>query len=131
MEDAMHRDWGELAKFYTQLAPRSSDLQAALNGLSALCTAVSKSHLASGLFAHTSMHDLLISQMPTAYPAPLGTQWLIIQPRPNGFLEVSLKREGLANREGDWSRTAPSQEMVRYFNKLLRQLGWNYHPILE
>ena len=125
----MHRDWDSLAAFYLDLAKQGAEGGGVFTALGRLCTSISSSALRDGLFGHTSMFNLKISQVETDFPPHHTLQWLVLRPdNKNGCIEITLE-SGRPHNEGDWVRKVGIDEVEACFNTVLRELGWSYYPV--
>ncbi len=124
----MHEPWSNSAAFYRELSPELQDHGMSVEALAGLCERIDASHLREGLYGHTSMRDLRICQgRNVAYDEPT-VQWLVISPLADGTLDVWLEH---GFRDQNWRRKVAAGDLIACFDKFLRQLGWNYHPIDE
>ncbi len=124
----MQRSWGELEAFYEELVEKYGWGEAC-KALGNLCRTIGKSHLGAQLFAHTSHACLVISQTETGFPPAPGHHFLRLTPDNS---EIVFEIEHWATRDDDpWSRRVPCGELPAKFDKYLRQLGWNHHPISQ
>jgi len=129
----LHRSWTSIFEFYHERQTDIGGYQCAIDALEKLSFAISRSHLNRQLFAHTSHDRLMISQTKSTYPPPAGSSFLVIEPRVEGDLQLSMEYWGAKHREKDkeWARLTEAKDLHAQFNKLIRQLCWNYHPISE
>ncbi len=118
----MIRTWAEIRRHYAE--PPTFDWT---DGMLALIDHISGSHLASGLFAWTSMHDLCIAQVPAKYPY-IGP-YLRISPVKDGRLEFRYNDTEV--RKKQWSREVEAADAVRRFNLFISQLNWSTTPLPE
>ncbi len=124
----MHRPWDELTAYYTELVDVYGHGPACA-ALGDLCRRIGKSHLAAGLFGHTSIATLGLSQTATDFPPAKGHQILRLTPDGTDII-FELKHFGVKESK-PWTRRVPATELPQHFDKYLRQLSWNYHPISE
>jgi len=112
----MTRPWPDIRRHYAE-APTFVWTE----GMLALIDHISASHLASGLFAWTSMFDLCIAQAPVTYP--YNGPYLRVSPIQNGRLEFRYIDTGV--REKQWFRVVEPVNAVRRFDRIVRQLCWS------
>jgi hypothetical protein len=71
----------------------------------------------------------MISQTESAYPPADGSEFLVLEPIVAGGLRLTIEYWG--PKQSDWDRLVEAKDLLGQFDGLLRELGWNYHPISE
>ena len=74
-----------------------------------------------------SLATLGIAQTATEYPPARGHQILRLSPDGTDII-FELKHFGVAE-PNPWTRQCPAAELPKAFDRVLRDLSWNYHPI--
>lgn len=124
----IYRNWLEIAEFYSDLARSDRPGFEAFDALSTLCCSIAACHLGDQLYAHTSVTSLWISQTATRADWQQFTyEFLTITPVNGSELLFGLKQS--AALQGNWQRRVDADDLLPCFDRFLRQLGWNYHPL--
>lgn len=124
----MHRDWEEIANFYSSLKVENAEFSESLFALYKLCMWISDSEADELLFGTTSLTILMIYQKPLEYEDRLRSQYLVIEPIENGCVEFRFM--DTCKPENQWVRIASEDDIVDRMRGFIRQVGWAYHSVL-
>jgi hypothetical protein len=115
----MHKSWNDNACFFRSLDFGQTEYASAVAGIAAVAAFVADAPLHLGLNGWTSMHDLCVQQTSVT---PFNGPYLRLSPLQSGLVEFRYIDTGIKNRQ--WVRTAPADQAVGRFTKLLKQLHW-------
>lgn len=111
----MTRPWGEIAESYREIGTTPAHVELGL-----LCEQVSKSKLAGGIHAWTSMSTLNVVQSETAWP--YNGPVLRISPVDESELEFRFEDTLVKSRQ--WVRVVPATAAWERLVAFLDQLHW-------
>jgi len=112
----MVRPWGEIRRFYADLATSSPTFSSML----ALVSEIEQSKYATGLFAWTSHSALCIVQ--TRVSHPYEGPYLRVSPTADGKLEFRYLDTAIENRQ--WHRTVEASKAFARLERFIDQLHW-------
>ena len=112
----MIRPWGDIRRYYADLACRGPWLQS----MKELVDQIEASPTLSQLYAWTSMHDLHVVQTPVTYPD--HGPCLIISPRADGSVDFRYVDTLFASKQ--WHRVVTGPEAFSRLQRFADQLHW-------
>jgi|SRR6185295_6333588 hypothetical protein len=112
----MNKSWNEVRGYYERLVAAG----APLNGMQRLVEQIEASRYARGIYAVTSMHDLLITQQPSGgYP---DGPYLRISPLYDGSIEFRYFDTHVRQRQ--WHRIVKENDAFARLEGFFDQLHW-------